>query len=464
MSGLHVVARTKRYGRRAGLGLALLVVWSVVGPPAVATAQNSDRWVGTWATGPVSLPVPGDRARSGDEDAPPRIKHQTVRQVVRTSIGGTRVRVLFTNQYGTQPLEIGAASIALRDRAARVQEATVHRITFDSERSGTVERGASLLSDAVDLVAPPGADLVIDTYFPGDSWAATSPATTHRSGLSTTYFSKPGDHTGVTELPVDSSVQSWFFLSRVEVLSSSASGAIVTIGDSITDGTASTPDTNSRWPDFLARRLQTAYGDAAPAVLNVGIAGNRVLSHNGGMATIERRGAPFGPGDMMPPPNAFFGPSAISRFDRDVLLQPGVTHVVVLESINDVGFAFDNPWPAVDDLIAGHTALVQRAHARGLRIYGGTLTPFEGAITFSETGERKRQAFNEWIRTASPYDAVIDFDAAIRDPDNPRRIHPDYDPGDAIHCNDAGYKAMAAAVDLALFDVARPAVVAAGTR
>ena len=440
--------------------VAALLVWLAVGTSAAIEAQVPGRWIGTWATGPVSLPVPDDRSVSQDDDAPPQINDQTVRQVVHTSIGGSHLRVLFTNQYGTEPLDIRAASVALRDTGARVVAATVHRLTFAGERSATVERGSTLVSDAVELVVPAETDLVVDVYLPGDSWATTSPATTHRAGLSTTYFSPTGDHTGATDFPVDTTVQSWFYLSRVEVLTPTAPGAVVAIGDSITDGTASTPDTNSRWPDFLARRLNATHGDQAPAVLNVGIAGNRVLSHNGGMVTILRRGEPFGPDETPPPPNAFFGPSALARFDRDVLLQPGVTHVIVLESINDVGFAFDNAWPTVDDLIAGHTALVQRAHARDLRIYGGTLTPFEGAITFSETGEKKRQAFNRWIRTASPYDAVIDFDAAIRDPDDPRRIHPDFDPGDSIHCNDAGYRVMAEAIDLALLGEAQPAAVA----
>ena len=441
----------------ACMAAALLAVW-LFAAPAVAGAQEA-RWVGTWATGPVSLPAPpADAAAQGN--APPRIADRTVRQVVHTSIGGSQVRVLFSNQYGTEPLEIGGAHVALRAAGAAIAAESGRRLTFDGEPTATVERGATLLSDAADLPVPPLGDVAIDLYLPGDTRETMSPATTHGTGLSTTYLSTPGDHTGAAELPVDSTVLSWFFLSRVEVATRTARGAVVTIGDSITDGTASTPDTNSRWPDFLAARLIAAHGDAAPGVLNVGIAGNRVLSHNGGMETILRRGAPFGPDEPRPDPDAFFGPSALSRFDRDVLLQTGVTHVIVLESINDVGFAFDNAWPAVEDLIAGHTALVQRAHARGLRIYGGTLTPFEGAITFSETGEAKRQAFNAWLRTESPYDAVIDFDAAIRDPDHPRRILPAYDPGDAIHGNDAGYRAMAEAVDLALFE-AQPAVVEA---
>ena len=434
-----------------GFVAAALIASCTVAPPLVTEAQGDDRWIGTWATGPVSLPAP-DASAPSQEDRPPRINDQTLRQVVRTSIGGSQVRVLFTNQYGTQPLEIGAAHVALRETDAVITPSSGRVLTFSGERSVTVERGSTLLSDPVEISVPVLSDLAIDLYLPGDTWATSSPATTHRTGLSTTYLSPSGDHTGMTELPVDSTVQSWFFLSRVEVSTRTAPGAVVTIGDSITDGSASTPDTNSRWPDFLAERLVAAKGDAALGVLNVGIAGNRVLSDNGGMVAILRRGGPLGPEDVIPDPNAFFGPSALSRFDRDVLLQPGVTHVIVLESINDVGFAFDNDWPSVQDLIAGHTALIQRAHARDVRIYGGTLTPFEGAGTFSETGEIKRQAFNQWIRTNSRYDAVIDFDAAIRDPDHPRQILAAYNPGDSIHCNDAGYRAMAEAVDLALFE------------
>ncbi len=445
----------------AGIGAtALAVSCTIAAPVATETQDGRDdaRWVGTWATGPVSLPVP-DRSAAQD-DPPPRINNQTVRQVVHTSIGGSRVRVLFTNQYGTQPLEVGAAHIALRESAGAIVASSGHELMFDGEKSVTIERGSTIVSDPVDLAVPPLGDLAVDLYLPGDTWATTSPATIHRRGLSTTYFSSSGDHTGVTELPVESTGQSWLFLSRVEVSTDTASGAGVTIGDSNTDGSSSSPSKNSRWPDFLSIRLVDTLGEAAPAVLNVAIAGNRVLSHNGGMAAIQRRGRPPDPDEARPDPNAFFGPSALSRFDRDVLLQPGVSHVIVLESINDVGFAFDNEWPSVEDLIAGHTALIQRAHARGLRIHGGTLMPFEGAVTFSETGEAKRQAFNEWIRTRSAYDAVIDFDAAIRDPDHPTRILPAYDPGDSIHCNDAGYRAMADAIDLAIFNVrAAPAVV-----
>ncbi|MXY15437.1 MAG: SGNH/GDSL hydrolase family protein [Acidobacteria bacterium] len=450
---MTIPTRRKGLDRRL-LAAALLALVAACGPapPPAAEAPAEARWIGTWATGPVSLPVPDEAAADSPLGTVPRVAGQTLRQVVRASIGGEAVRVLLSNQYGTAPLDIGAAHVALRADGPAIDAASGRSLTFGGAPSATIQPGSLLLSDPVPLVLPPLAELAIDLYLPGDMWGAGSPGTGHRTALSTTYLSPTGDHAGAPDLPVDGTTLTFFYLARVDVSTRTAPGAIVTLGDSITDGTASTPDTNSRWPDFLAERLVEEYGDAAPGVLNVGIGGNRVLSHNGGMETILRRGAPFGPGETPPDPNAFFGPSALSRFDRDVLLQAGVTHVVVLESINDVGFAYDNAWPAVEDLIAGHRALVQRAHARGLRIYGGTLTPFEGALTYSETGEAKRQGFNAWMRSDSAYDAVIEFDLAIRDPDHPTRILPAYDPGDAIHGNDDGYRAMAEAVDLALFD------------
>ena len=269
--------------------------------------------------------------------------------------------------------------------------------------------------------------------------------------MTTNYLSSAGDHSGATEFPIETAFQSWFFVSRLDVETDSGIGAIVALGDSITDGTASTPDTNSRWPDFLAQRLVDSMGNDAPGVLNLGIAGNRVLNDNPGLAFLgELAGMPVA--DLPPTdPNALLGPGALTRFDRDVLLQPGITHVVVLESINDIGMALEAEEPTVEDLIAGHRALVQRAHAHGLMIYGATLTPFEGALYFTETGEAKRQGLNEWIRTSGAYDAVIDFDAAVRDPEHPTRLLPAYDPSDALHLTGTGYRAMAEAVQIALF-------------
>jgi lysophospholipase L1-like esterase len=216
----------------------------------------------------------------------------------------------------------------------------------------------------------------------------------------------------------------WFFLARVEVMAPAQTGVIVAVGDSLTDGTASTIDTNNRWPNHLARRL--VEGGQRMAVLNAGIGGNRILVEG-------------------------TGPSALARFDRDVLSQPGVSHVVVFEGINDIGQARGNPAPSADDLIVAHRQLIDRAHARGLRIFGATLTPFEGAGYWTAEGEAKRQALNAWIRTSHAYDAFFDFDAVVRDPARPTTVLGKYDAGDRLNLNAAGYEAIASAIDLAVF-------------
>ena len=445
---------------QARRGIAVLALVALATLPAVAGAQAEDgRWIGTWSTGPLALDPPaspeeGEAAAALPFGAPVRLADQTLRQVVRTSIGGSEVRVTVSNVFGTEPLAIGTAHVALRDEGASIGEGAA--LTFGGRSSVTIEGGSTVMSDPVALEVPALGDLVVDLYLPGDTWETRSPATVHSTGLTTNYVSASGNHAGAAELPVETTLQQWFFVTRIDVRSATAPGAIVTLGDSITDGTGSTPDTNSRWPDFLARRLAEAYGERAPAVLNVGIAGNRVLSDNPGFAFLRQAGLPVPESDGPPNPNAMFGPKALSRLDRDVLLQPGVTHVIVLESINDIGMAFGGAEPTAKDLIAAHRTLIQRAHAQGLTIYGGTLTPFEGALYWTEGGEAKRQAVNTWMRTSGEYDAVFDFDVAVRDPDAPTKFRPEYHPGDWLHPNDAGYEAMAAAIDLALFDPEKP--------
>ena len=437
--------------RRQTLTVALAVALAAALIPACGGApDNGNAWVGTWATSPVVLPPPQNGAPQGLGPALGRIQDQTMRQIVHTSIGGAAVRVSVTNLFGTRPLEIGAAHVALRVDGASIDAETARPLQFGGQPAVTVAAGAMVVSDPVELAVPALADLAIDLYLPGDSSADAAGATYHSAGLTTNYLSTTGDHTGAAELPVERTVQSWFYLLRVEVLAPEGSPVIVTLGDSITDGTASTPDTNSRWPDFLARRLAARPGSTPPAVLNVAIAGNRVLSHNAGLALFRQD--TDGPAPPPPNPNAQFGPSALSRFDRAVLQQPGVTHVIVLESINDIGMAFEAASPTVEEIIAGHTSLVERAHAQGLQIYGGTLTPFEGAFYFRDAGETKRQAFNEWMRTSGVYDAVIDFDAAVRDPEQPSKFQEAYQSGDWLHPSDEGYRVMAEAIDLALFD------------
>jgi lysophospholipase L1-like esterase len=420
-----------------------------------AQAGRADHWVGTWATAVVVRPQapaatppatapegsacapaafgpgpgrgpggPGGGRAGFTPPAPLNFKNQTLRQMVHVSLGGDRLRVVLSNAFGTVPLEIGAAHVALRDKEAAIQAKSDRPLTFGGTPSTFIAAGAVVVSDPVALTLPAAADLAIDLYLPGDTAASSSPLTTHQSALQQNYISAEGNHAGEPDFPGATTTQQWFFLARVEVAAPEPAGAVVAFGDSITDGTRSTPNTNNRWPDEFARRL--AAQKMPLGVLNQGIAGNRVLCDGAGV-------------------------SALARFDRDVLAQTGAKYVVVLESINDIGIGRSNPIPSAEDLIAAHRQLIERAHAHGLKIYGATLTPFEGAAYFSAEGEAKRQAVNQFIREGKAYDGVIDFDKAVRDPAAPSKIQQQYNPGDNLHMNDAGYQAMAAAIDLGLF-------------
>src|SRR5262245_13235729 len=424
---------------------------------AALHAQRADHWVGTWATAvvvrpqaPAAAPViapegsacapaafgpaPGRGGAAGGAvaagragftpPAPLNFKNQTLRQVVHVSLGGDRLRIVLSNAFGAVPLEIGAAHVALREKDGAIQTKSDRPLTFAGKPSTFVAAGAVSISDPVTLTVPAAADLAIDLYLPGDTAASTSALTTHQGALQTNYVSAEGNHAGEADFPGATTTAQWFFLARVEVAAPEQAGAIVAFGDSITDGTRSTVNTNNRWPDELARRLTAQ--KVPLGVLNLGIAGNRVLCDGAGV-------------------------SALARFDRDVLAQTGAKYVVVLESINDIGIGRSNPVPSAEDLIAAHRQLIERAHAHGLKIYGATLTPFEGAAYFSAEGEAKRQAVNQFIRTGKAYDGVIDFDAAVRDPAAPSKIQQKFNPGDNLHMNDAGYQAMAAAIDLGLF-------------
>jgi lysophospholipase L1-like esterase len=357
------------------------------------------------------------------------INNQTLRQIVHTSIGGNRVRVVLSNAFGTAPIEIGGAHIALRDKEAGIVQQSDRPVTFSGRSAFRIPSGAVAVSDPVDLALPPLADLAIDLYLPGEVGSGPSPLSMHNGANQTNYVSTTGSHVGEATFAASTQTRSWFLISRVEVLAPPQTAAIVAFGDSITDGSRSTADTNNRWPDELARRLAAQRNGPRLAVLNAGIGGNQILGEG----------------------NPTAGINALARFDRDVLMVPGVTHVVLLEAINDIGIARQNPMPSADDLIAGYKQLIQRAHTRGLKIYGGTLTPYEGAAYFTPEGEAKRQAVNQWIRTAGNFDGVIDFDMATRDPNAPTRFKAEYDSGDHLHPSDAGYRAMGNAVDLALF-------------
>ena len=410
-----------RFASRAAMGAMLAACLIAVQPSVLAQGGAGDEhWVGTWATALVARPSDAEPRR--DQSELLNVNNQTLRQIIHTSIGGEHVRVLLSNVFGTEPLAIGAATVALRDTEAAITETSARALTFSGNPAMSIPPGAVILSDPVDLAVPALADIVVDMYLPGDT--SMVPLTIHNGANQTNYVSSPGDHTGVTDLPVMTTMPSWLFLARVEVLAPREVGVVVTLGDSITDGTRSTPDTNNRWPDHLARRF--AAENIRMGVLNVGIGGNRVLSEGNGV-------------------------NAQARFERDVLVQPGVTHVVVLEGINDIRRA--SPPPTAAEIIAGHQQLILRAHAHGLTIYGATLTPFE-ASAWTPENEAKRQAVNEWIRDSGMYDAVIDFDEATLDPSHPTQLLPNYDSSDNIHPSDEGYEAMANAIDLTLFEAA----------
>ena len=428
---------------------------------SAAVAQTTpERWIGTWATAEVGRPqnpippapalppfmvntqcgapsAPPVAPPPGQTFAPPPYVHftnQTLRQIVRSTIGGSRARVVLSNAYGSAPVTIGAAHIALRAKDAAIQ-APARPLAFSGRPTVTIPANAVVYSDPVDLMVPQLADLAIDIYLPGST---NTPATLtmHGGAFQTNYISETGNHAGKPTFPTVGTIRSWFLLSRVDVIAPDAVGAVVAFGDSITDGAASTSDTNNRWPDHLARRL-LAQG-IKMGVLNAGIGGNRVLNEAAVPPGVDVRAIGS-------------GINALARFERHVLSQPGITHVIVLEGINDIGNARNNPTPTAEDLIAGHKQLIEQAHAHGLKIYGATLTPFWGAAYYTEAGEAKRQALNEWIRSGKAYDGVIDFDKATRDPGDPKKLLEKYDSCDYLHPADAGYKAMGEAIDLSLF-------------
>jgi lysophospholipase L1-like esterase len=401
-------------------------------------AQNGEHWVPTWAAAPqqpfaLPPPTPQPTVQTPAAAPPPAFrqitsfKNQTIRMIVHTSLGGRRVRIQLSNAYGKEPLAVGAAHIALRDKDSAIVPASDRALMFDGEASCTIPPGALMLSDPVDLDVPKLGDLVVSVYVPNE----TNQLTMHSVGLHTTYIVE-GDATGHTSLPDATTSQSWYWLTQVEVLAPAGDGAIVAFGDSITDGATSTPDTDRSWPSFLAARLQANRRTSNLAVVNEGISGNRILH------------------DLV-------GTNALARFDRDVLSQPSVRWVIILESINDIGFPFRAGGSSADavtadDLIAGLRQLIERAHEHGIKVMGCTLTPFEGAAYYSEIGETEREAVNQWIRTGGAFDAVTDFDAVTRDSANAKQIRPDFNIRDHLHPNDAGYKAMADAINLAVFE------------
>lgn len=395
---------------------------------SLASASAQTRWVGTWGTSPApQYPEAQLQARKLV------FANQTVREIVRTSIGGDTVRVRLSNAYGPHTVQIGAVHIALRASGSSIVPGSDRVVTFSGRKSFAIPPNAPELSDPVKLRVPADGDLAISIYIP----KSTPAGGIHYDARQTNYIGS-GDLTGANSIPDAATVNSWVFLTEVDVMAPENAYVIVAFGDSITDGYASTVNANARWPNVLAARLRAAHRQPEIAVLDEGIGGNRILHDAYG--------------------NVAFGKNALSRFGRDAIAAPGVKYVIVLEGINDIGHAGssapDSQYVSANDIIAGLKQLVSRAHEHGLKIFGGTLTPFAGTIYkgyFSPQKEVEREAVNRWIRTSHAFDGVIDFDKAVRDPQHPDRMQSRYDSGDHLHPNDAGYKAMASAIDLAWF-------------
>lgn len=394
---------------------------------SAAAAFAQSHWVATWAASPAPQAEEAQMRAAGL-----LFGNRTLREIVHTSIGGGEVRVRLSNVFGKGEVRIGAAHIAVRAQGSRIVTGTDRVLTFSGRPSVSLPPNAIVVSDPVKLNVPAGGDLAISVFLP----ESTAGAGIHYSAQQTSYTG-PGNLTSAESLPEDGKLTSWVFLAGVDVLAAPAASLVVAFGDSITDGARSTVDRNQRWPDILAGRL--ARQRKPFAVVNAGIGGNRIL-HDASAANIR------------------FGVNALARFGRDVLGQPGVKYVIVLEGINDLGHPGSSA-PAsedvsADDIIAGLKQLIERAHEHGLKIFGATLTPFEGTPFpgyFSAEKEARRKKVNEWIRTGKAFDGVIDFERAVRDPAHPDRMLAAYDGGDHLHPGDAGYKAMGEAIDLALF-------------
>ncbi len=385
----------------SGLGTAVAV--QADGPPAAAD------WVGTWAAAPQK---PQQAA----------IADQTLRLIVHTTLPGQTVRIRLSNTFGTAPVHVTAAYIGQRATGATLADAPV-RLTFGGEPDVLIGDGADVQSDPAQLAVPALSDLAVSIYIPTDS----GPPTEHADfgNAHQTSYLAAGDHAGDADgAAFTASTRSWLFLSGVSVQQKHAAD-VVTLGDSITDGTASSTDTNHRYPDFLARRLAAEPGPERLGVLNEGIGGNELL----------RTSACCGA-----------SPSALARLDRDVIAQDGVRDVILLEGINDIG----GDQADAPSLIAGMKQLVAQLQSHGIRVLGGTITPSFGrpGSYGTQHTEDVRQQVNAWIRGSGTFDAVVDFDQAVRDPADPRRVLAAYDSGDHLHPNDAGYQAMADAVPL----------------
>jgi len=404
-----------------------IAVLSLLWATSLASAAPAPRetWLRTWAS---SQQIPEDRNTLPDAD----LTDTTLRQIVRVSVGGPRLRVMVSNAFGTAPLRIDAAHIAVsaaRD-SARIKPASDHALTFDGETGVTIPAGASYLSDPIAFPVPALTSLAVTIHLP----EAPKGQTSHPGSRATSWYVH-GNRVGAADLADAKKVEHWFELAGIEVTAAPGARAIVTLGDSITDGHGATTNGDDRWPDRLADRLQASPATRNVAVLNHGVGGGRLLLDG-------------------------LGPNALARFERDVIAQTGVRYLIVLEGVNDLGtFTREAPQSAeahaslVARIIGSYRQMVARARANHIRAIGATILPYGGSDYYhpDAANEADRQAINRWIRTPGNFDAVVDFDALTRDPANPMRMKPAYDSGDHLHPSAAGYRAMADSIPLELF-------------
>jgi len=397
---------------------------------SLCSVSAAGDWVQSWGAAPLP-PTPA----MGPFPATPEFNNQTVRQTVRISVGGSKLRLRLTNEHGTKPLAVGAVRVALANEKGEIQAGTERVVKFSGQATASVPVGAPYLSDPIDLPVRELSSLSISMYLPED----TGQCTCHPVGMQNAFVSDTGDFTG-KPFTATRTTEFRVFISGVDVETPGTARAVVVLGDSISDGVGSTMDANHRWPDLLANRLN-AKGAKGWGVVNMGISGNRVLNDGAGL-------------------------NALARLNRDVFSTPGVKSVVIFEGVNDLGVGyghFEGPLadlfkslavgqkPTAESMIAGYRQLIARAHAKGLKVIAATITPYGGSFYYSEDGEAVRQAINTWIRTSGEADGVLDFDAVIRDPNKPNQMKDGFHNGDFLHGSDAGYAAMAASVDLALF-------------
>ena len=410
---LRAMSRPSNYGMARRLIVAVSLAITLVCFTPLKGFAADERWVATWGCA-AQLVEPLNMPPS------PGLTQNTLRQVVHVSIGGKRLRVRFSNAFANGALTITSVHFALSAGADAIQSDTDHVLKFQGQTSTAIPPGEAMLSDPFDFNLAPLTNVAVTVCF-----GSAPRSITGHPGSRTTSYLLPGDAAGAVNLPGAAKTQHWYSLTGIDVVAENSSAAVVVLGDSITDGRGSTTDGNDRWPDNLAHRFFTNEPSHQIAVVNEGIGGNAVLA-------------------------AGLGPPAIGRFDRDVLEQSGVKWLIVFEGVNDIGASRDST--VATNLAAAYTKFIDKARRKGLKIYAATITPFGRSQYSSPAHETARQTVNDWIRASGKFDAVIDFDAVVRDPAEPATLLPAYDTGDHLHLNPVGYRAMANAIDLNLFN------------